>query len=120
MADEIDNPDARRSSKGVHGCAVCGASAPFGFANDPRVRFRDGKSSGECWCYQAGPNGETLPCPPVEVTQTIKESQIEITKEPKPLLLTHLQGEIIGSCPHCQTNRVPCVGHCFGCRTFDL
>jgi hypothetical protein len=18
----------------------------------------------ECWCYQAGPNGETLPCPP--------------------------------------------------------
>ena len=41
---------------------------------------RDGKSSGECWCYQAGPNGETLPCPPVEVTQTIKESQTEITK----------------------------------------
>jgi len=76
---------------------------------------RDGKSSGECWCYQAGPNGETLPCPPVEVTQTIKESQTEITKEPKALPLTNLQGEITGSCPHCQTNRVPCAGHCFGC-----
>ena len=39
MADEIGNREARRSSKGVHGCAVCGASALFGFANDPRVRY---------------------------------------------------------------------------------
>jgi hypothetical protein len=39
MADEIGNPEAQRSSKGVHGCAVCGASALFGFANDPRVRY---------------------------------------------------------------------------------
>src|SRR5262252_3686557 len=39
MADEVGNPKAQRSSKGVHGCAVCGASALFGFANDPRVRY---------------------------------------------------------------------------------
>ena len=39
MVDEIGNPEARRSSKGVHGCAVCRASALFGFANDPRVRY---------------------------------------------------------------------------------
>jgi hypothetical protein len=39
MADEIGNPEAQRSSNGVHGCAVCRASALFGFANDPRVRY---------------------------------------------------------------------------------
>jgi len=39
MADDIDNPEAQRSSEGVRGCAVCGASALFGFANDPRVRY---------------------------------------------------------------------------------
>ena len=39
MADEIGNPEAQRSGKGVHGCAVCGASALFGFANAPRVRY---------------------------------------------------------------------------------
>ncbi len=28
--------------------------------------LRKGLLSSECWCYHAGPNGDTLPCPPPE------------------------------------------------------
>jgi hypothetical protein len=38
---------AIEGQKGLHPCAG-----------------RNGGVPSECWCYQAGPNGETLPCPP--------------------------------------------------------
>ncbi|HYZ42571.1 MAG TPA: hypothetical protein VE687_18390 [Stellaceae bacterium] len=31
---------------------------------DGKCAIRDGKSSADCWCYKAGPDGNTLPCPP--------------------------------------------------------
>jgi len=31
---------------------------------DCKCAIREGKSSADCWCYQAGPDGSTLPCPP--------------------------------------------------------
>jgi hypothetical protein len=29
-----------------------------------KCAIREGWSSTDCWCYKAGPGGETLPCPP--------------------------------------------------------
>jgi hypothetical protein len=31
---------------------------------DGKCAIREGTSSTDCWCYQAGPDGNTLPCPP--------------------------------------------------------
>ena len=31
---------------------------------DGKCAIREGWSSTDCWCYKAGPDGETLPCPP--------------------------------------------------------
>jgi hypothetical protein len=31
---------------------------------DGKCAIREGWSSTDCWCYKAGPGGETLPCPP--------------------------------------------------------
>ena len=31
---------------------------------DGKCAIREGQSSADCWCYQAGPDGSTLPCPP--------------------------------------------------------
>jgi len=31
---------------------------------DGRCAIREGGSSTDCWCYKAGPDGNTLPCPP--------------------------------------------------------
>jgi hypothetical protein len=34
---------------------------------DGKCAIRAGRSSVDCWCYQAGPDGNTLPClPPVD------------------------------------------------------
>jgi hypothetical protein len=33
---------------------------------DGKCAIREGWSSTDCWCYKAGPGGETLPCPPVD------------------------------------------------------
>ena len=35
-----------------------------------KCAIREGGSSVDCWCYKAGPDGNTLPCPPpVDETQ---------------------------------------------------
>jgi hypothetical protein len=31
---------------------------------DGKCAIREGGSSTDCWCYKAGPDGNTLPCPP--------------------------------------------------------
>ena len=31
---------------------------------DGKCAIREGKPSTDCWCYGAGPDGKTLPCPP--------------------------------------------------------
>jgi hypothetical protein len=31
---------------------------------DGKCAIREGRSSVDCWCYKAGADGNTLPCPP--------------------------------------------------------